>query len=343
MTSTLDPQNVRGSIEALPDQLADAYAMSERVKVPEEYGRCTRLLCCGMGGSGLGARFIETVYADTLRIPLVRVHGYRLPGFVDEETLVICSSYSGSTEEVLANFDEARRRGAKLLAIAAGSDLIRKAQEAKIPYYAIDPKHNPSNQPRMAVGYSIMGQLRMVAAAGLIELRRADVDEAIGAMRRVQGQSDSIERLARTMTGKVLLLGAAEHLVGPLHTINNQFNENAKTLTFDFSLPELNHHLLEGMKYPETNRENVCFLLIDSPSYDARNRKRLRLTAEVAEKNGIRTIIHEVEPGTRLAEGFALIQFGAYLNYALAMAYGQNPAPIPFVDYFKERLSKNEG
>lgn len=336
--SSIDSQNVFGSVEALPKQLIHAFAEAQKTKVPA--ATYDQLICCGMGGSGLGARFIETVYADRLQIPLIQVHGYQLPAFVQKKSLVICSSYSGTTEEVLANFDEAKKRGTTLLAIAAGGSLLEKAEEAKIPFYKIEPKHNPSNQPRMAVGYSIMGQLVMAAKAGLLSLSKEEVDEAVAAMERVQEKKEEIIALAKQLKGKIILFGAAEHLIGPMHTTNNQFNENAKTLTFDFQVPEMNHHLLEGTKYPASNKEDCAFLLFDSPSYDERNRKRIAVTAEIAEQNGIKTIKHVVEKGSRLAEGFSLIQFGAYLNWALAMEYGQDPAPIPFVDQFKKRLTK---
>ena len=161
-------------------------------------------------------------------------------------------------------------------------------------------------------------------------------------MRKAQGREEEAKALAAKAKDRIILFVAAEHLVGPLHTVNNQCNENAKTLTFDFPLPELDHHLLEGIKYPATNKDTVLIVFIDSQSYDPRNRKRLQLTREVAEKNHIPTLVHEVNKGTRLEEGLALIQFGAFANYHLAQGYGQDPAPIPFVDYFKEQMAKPE-
>jgi glucose/mannose-6-phosphate isomerase len=340
MATANDPLNVLGSIKAMPDQVLHAFEDAQRIRVPAHYQEATALVCCGMGGSGLGGRFIETVYAQELKIPLIRVHGYHLPASVGKHSLVICSAYSGTTEEPLWAWDEALRRDAMLLAISTGSTLVEKAKQAAMPYYQIDPKHNPSGQPRMAVGYSITGQLVMAAKAGLIMLGRKEIDGAVAAMRRAQEREEEARAIAAKAKGRVVLFAAAEHLVGPAHTTNNQFNENAKTLTFDFAIPELNHHLLEGLKYPPSNKGSVLIVLIDSPSYDPRNRKRLRITAEVAEQNGIPTVTHLVEQGTPLEEGLALIQFGAYANYHLSQGYGQDPAPIPFVDYFKKRMAE---
>jgi glucose/mannose-6-phosphate isomerase len=295
-----------------------------------------------MGGSGLGARCIETVYADRLKVPIAHLHDYHLPAFVDKDTLFLCSSYSGTTEEPLFAFDEALRRGAMTMAIGTGSTVIDKAKRAGVPYYQINAIHNPSGQPRMAVGYSIMGKIVLVAKAGLISLTKEDVDGAVAAMRAAQSRAGEAKALAAKAKGRVILFAAAEHLIGPLHTMNNQFNENAKTLTYDFAIPEINHHLLEGMKFPRSNAENTLFVLVDSERYDPRNRKRLQITAEIAAKNNVPVEIHTVAQGTLLEEAMALIQFGAFANYHLAMAYGQDPAPIPYVDYFKERLAAED-
>ena len=141
---------------------------------------------CGMGGSGLGARIIDSVYSESLNMPLVRINDYHLPGFADEKTLLICSSYSGETEESIACFDEGIEKDCKLMAIAAGGSLIDQAKRHKVPFYQIDPKYNPSKQPRMAIGYSIIGQLLLASKAGLFKLEKEDVLTMIDSMKSVQ-------------------------------------------------------------------------------------------------------------------------------------------------------------
>ncbi|MCU0373403.1 MAG: SIS domain-containing protein, partial [Ignavibacteria bacterium] len=144
---------------------------ANKIAVPKEYKNIKNVVMCGMGGSGLGARVIESVFASDLNIPLVRVNDYHIPRFVDSDTLVICSSYSGETEETLQNANEAIAKKVKCIVIANGGRLIDLAKENKLPFYDIEPNFNPSDQPRMAIGYSIVGQLVLSSKTGLFNFR----------------------------------------------------------------------------------------------------------------------------------------------------------------------------
>ena len=120
----LDKQNVLGSVEQLADQIEDAWNGAKSVKVPAEYKAVKNIVVSGMGGSALGAHVIKTLYKDSLRQPLEVVNHYQLPAYVNSDTLVVLSSYSGSTEETLASAEDAKKRGAKIVVIAAGGKLL---------------------------------------------------------------------------------------------------------------------------------------------------------------------------------------------------------------------------
>lgn len=347
----IDVSNVLGSVEELGKQCEHAWEEAGKVVVPDSYREVDNVVMCGMGGSGLGARVIDSVYSEQLRKPLIQIHEYHLPGFVNQKTLVICSSYSGETEETIANAEEAIARKAKWMAIGTGNTLIGLAKDHGVPFYQIVPKFNPSNQPRMAVGYSIVGQMALAAKAGVVELSDEQITEAVVAMDMVRDKSrveieiekNPAKQMAMKMKDKVVVFAAAEHLVGAIHTVNNQQNENAKNFCVDVAVPELNHHLMEGLKHPLTNPKNLLFVFINSNLYPERIRQRMLLTKEVAEKNGIEAMILETAAAAKLSQAFELIQLGAYANFYLSILYGQNPAPIPWVDWFKERLGQPLG
>lgn len=343
----IDTQNVLGSIEALPDQCLDAWHDANQVNLPENYKHYSKAVLCGMGGSGLGGRVIESVYGGNMKVPLVRVNDYHLPNFTDEDTLIVCSSYSGKTEETINNMNEAIEKKAKWMAIGTGGQLIETAKKENVPFYQINPKYNPSNQPRMAIGYSIIGQLSLVAKAGLINLTEFEINSLAESM-KVIIQRNAIEAtdnnlakdLALKMQNKIILLIASSHLLGALHTFNNQLNENAKTLSFDFQIPELNHHLMEGLKFPKENNKNIFLFIVNSNLYSDQIKKRIKITKDISEKNGIETFEFSLKADNALSQSFELIQFGAFVNFYLAMLYGIDPAPIPWVDYFKAEMAK---
>jgi glucose/mannose-6-phosphate isomerase len=339
----IDKQNVLGSIEALPQQCIHAWEETSKIEVPDSYRKIDKVVMCGMGGSGLGARVIESLYADEIKVPLVRVNDYHLPKWIDENTLVICSSYSGETEETIQNVKEAIAKKTKWMAIGAGNTLIKMAQEHRVPYYQINPKYNPSNQPRMAIGYSIVGQLVLVSKAGLIEFTKNDIDQVIPPMKSVIEKTDEAKNLAIKIEDKIIAFISASHLIGATHTINNQLNENAKVFSADFSIPELNHHLLEGFSHPNVNRSILFAFFINSSLFPERIIKRFEMTREVLKKNNIEIFEYKAKAENKIAQVFETIQFGAYVNFYLSMLYGQNPAPIPWVDYFKTRLGQPLG
>ena len=167
----VDVQNVLGSVEALPDQCKDAWEKSSMIDVPPYYKDVKNVVMCGMGGSGLGARVIESVFSNQLSMPIIKVNDYDLPSFTDIHTLVICSSYSGETEETVENARQAIERGAKWMAIGTGNTLIKLAEDKNIPFYKIEPDFNPSKQPRMAIGYSVIGQLQLLVVVFLLLFR----------------------------------------------------------------------------------------------------------------------------------------------------------------------------
>ena len=75
----------------------------------------------------------------------------------------------------------------------------------------------------------------------------------------------------------VILIGA-QFLTGSVHAFCNQLNENAKNMASYFALPELNHHLMEGLGFPSSNKSNLVSLFINSGLYDKRLQLRFELT-----------------------------------------------------------------
>ena len=347
----LDKENVYDSVVEFPKQCLDAWDANKDLQVPDTYKGVNKIVMTGMGGSGLGARVIESVFANDLPCPLIRVNDYDLPKWVDDKTLVICSSFSGTTEETIENVRQAKEKGTKWMAIGTGGGLIDAAKEAQVPYYQINPVYNPSRQPRMAVGYSIIGQLVMASKTGLISLSKDEVDEIVRAADEVQAgiridvptENNEAKQLAKKLQGRQVVFSVARHLLASAHVAKNQMNENAKNFSSIFEIPELNHHLMEGLRFPETNKQDLFFLFFESDLYPERITQRVNITKDVVGKNEIAHHSWKAKSGTKLSQAFELIQFCAFVNFYLAMLNGLDPAPIPWVDYFKEQLGQPLG
>ncbi len=344
----LDKQNVYGSVLALADQIADAWDQVQQLDVKVDASKVRNIVVAAMGGSALGPDVIKRAFKDSLHVPLEVVNDYSLPGYVDEHSLVILSSYSGTTEETLAAAEEAQQKGAQIMIITTGGGLAKLMDEKGYSGYKIVATHNPSNQPRMAIGYSVFGIVALLTKAGLLKLEESEVNAVIAAVRRLteelkieaSQENNAAKQMAFHMLQRVPVLVAAEHLEGAVHVFQNQLNENAKTYAEYRVVPELNHHLMEGLRFPEDLDTNLFFVLFNSNLYHHRTKKRITITQTVIENAGIDTIDMELENSSRLEQVFEVITFGAFTNFYLAMLEGIDPAPIETVDFFKAEMAK---
>lgn len=344
----IDKSNVLGSIEQMNSQVQQVWEVAKALQFDPSYKEVTNVVVAGMGGSVLGTHVIQTVFKDELKVPVTIVPDYTLPEFVNEKTLVIASSYSGSTEETLAATQDAINKGAKVTGITSGGKLAELLQSHNLPVLIFEPTYNPSNQPRMGLGYSIFGQIALFAQAGLLKVSDAEVAAVLEAIAQahllsgvdIEDDTNPAKILAFEFSTHIPVITAAGHLEGVAHVLANQLNENAKTYSEYRVIPELNHHLMEGLKFPHNLDGSIIFFIIESELYLQSNRLRATLTADVLEQNKIEHRSLTLKTKTKLEQAFELLVFGAYTSYYLAMLHGLDPAPIPWVDWFKEQLKK---
>ncbi len=345
----LDKHFVSDSIETLPDQIRQVMSEANLIKIPKGYSKINKVVLVGMGGSNLGIRIIRNAFADQIKVPINISAGYGVPKYVDKNTLYIISSYSGTTEEPLSTYLEAKKRGAKIIAItedSPSSKLKKIMFKDDVPGYVFKPQQNPSGQPRMGLGYSIMGIAVMLAKAGVIKIDAKEIKDIIDLL-EINSRKLSIRRLsanniakktALKLQNRAPLYVGAEHLSGNLHVFRNQTNENAKSFASYLILPDMNHYALEGLVNPATNKKNLIFLFFDSKLYKPRVQKRLKLSMDVAKKNGIETLKIELKAKTKKAQCFELLQYGTWISYYLGIIYKVDPVSIPWVDWFKKQL-----
>lgn len=341
----IDKSNMLGSIEALAKQVEHAWTDTQNITFPKK-SKIENVVVAGMGGSGLGADVIKNLFKSELKIPFDFIHSYDLPNYVNQNTLVILSSYSGTTEETLAGAKDAINRDAQVAVISAGGKLSELAATHGWPIYRIDPIHNPCNQPRMAIGYSVFGTIDLCHQAGIISLS----DEKVRAVQvtikqqlakcsvEVKADKNPAKMLAYAMLDRRGILVGAEFLEGAVHVGANQINENAKAFADYKVIPEINHHLMEGLKYPKTNSHTHVMFFVNSKLYHPKNQKRMTITQELVDENGIETIAVEMTAKTKIEQVFETITLFAFAGYYLSMLEGIDPSPIPFVDSFKAKL-----
>ena len=335
------------SIEELGNQVKHAWEDLKSVSFTPT-AEIKNVVIAGMGGSGLGADVIKHLFKDKLDVPFDYVHDYTLPGYVNENTLVVLASYSGTTEEILSCSKYAQEKQTQVMVIAAGGDLETLAQENGYTFYKIDPKFNPSNQPRMAIGYAVFGTIGLLSKAGIISVTDQEIEAVVATIERqiadckveITGEENPAKALAYMMIDRRPVFVASDFLEGAVHVSTNQHNENAKAFVDYKIVPEMDHHLLEGLKYPKSNATNHIFIFIQSLLYHPKNVIRIQLTQKIVDSNDIDTLTLPLKAQTKIEQVFELLTVLAFAGFYLAMLEGINPSPIPFVESFKVDLKE---
>ncbi|MCC6323825.1 SIS domain-containing protein [Candidatus Nomurabacteria bacterium] len=336
-----DTKNVFGSVELFAKQCRSTW---ENVSEKKEGKKVRNILVAGMGGSALGAYILQSLNIFT--VPITMSHDYNIPAWVDENTLVLAISYSGGTEETLSATHLALEKKAQMVCITVGGELEKIATENNLDLRKINTEYNPCNQPRFGVGFMMMHIIKVATDYRVCNLNSDEVAKALMELEAWQNnfkQNNLIDEIyteAQTLRDVMQVLVYSEHLTNLGRFTRNQIHETAKTLALAHEIPELNHHLMEGLEFPNTNKEKVYFMFFESNLYSEKINKRIAVTKDVLAKQGIKYTTVEMEGRSKLAQILIGMQRAMYLAYTLGIIHQKDPSDIKWVNYFKEQLAK---
>ena len=343
----LDTLNMLGEIDNLPDQLAYAFQLGMKHDLPD-WKNFRQIVIAGMGGSAIGADLLASYCASLAPLPVSVHRDYSLPVHArGEESLVICSSHSGNTEETLDAFESARKAECRIVVVCTGGELAKRAKENNIPIWTFDH----AGQPRAAVGFSFGLLLAMFQRLGFIPDQSKEMEDAVASMKRTQQHlkadvpavKNPAKRYAGQLMGRWVTFMGSGLLSVVARRWKGQINEVAKAgANFEF-LPEADHNTLAGTKNPEeTLNAHTMTLFLRAPSDHPRNRLRSDLTRKAFMLEGMNTDYIDARGNTPLAHMWTSILFGDYMSYYLAMGYGVDPTPIQALVEFKEAMKETK-
>lgn len=332
-----DPQDTLGSTEHLVRQCKAAWEEVNSLPLKRFEEPVTKVVFCGMGASIYGALVLKALLSRDLPFPIELISDYYLPDYVDKNTLVVLTSYSGSTEEVLSCAHDGLAKEAKMVVLTKGGKLAEFAKDHNIPAYIFDGKLNPAGVPRLGNGYTILGLIGLLNKLGVITIEEHEITNAII---RFDEKFADLKKQALdeypTFENKIPIIFAAEHLAGNAQILRNQFNETSKSFSSFFLIPDLNHHLMEGLQFPKN--APLHFIILNSRNYSEKISQRVELTKQVVEQNGYPVHVFQTSGQTIYDDFLETLQYGSFLTLYLALAYEQNPAVNPWVDWFKDQL-----
>ena len=322
-----------------PAQLADALHRVESAGI-EPRERAGGLVVCGMGGSAIGADLAAAAIGPRARRPIGVVRGYELDPWTGPDTLVLCTSYSGDTEEALACFEAAGEAGAPRVAVTIGGALAENARAAGVPVIGI-----PSGfQPRAAVAYIVVAALECAAACGAAPSLREEVGAAAESLAGLapgwspDAPEDSEPKaLARALWGSIPVVHGAEATVPVARRWKTQLNENPKLPAFWAELPEANHNEICGWERARDLGPFSAVFLADADQHP-RVERRIQLTAAAVAAAGGGVERAESRGDTRTARLLSLVMLGDLVSVYVAVLAGTDPSPVDAIERLKTQL-----
>lgn len=309
--------------------LVSAYTLSE--KAPHH------ILICGMGGSGSTGDFFQALCPQS-EIPVLVHKTPDLPTWVNQDTLVVCVSYSGNTAETLSCLMQAQEKGAALHLLSSGGMMLEMANAQDISHVELEG----GLPPRAALFDMLFALVGSLCNQPYLHLDAKH-------FRRVLEYTEKLSKdwkldsasapplpfeLAQKLYQKTLHIwgrsGGADTLA---IRWKNQLAENAKILSFAAVLPELNHNEIVSLCHQSVSQRGVVYLSL-TPEVSVFDAISLELVGEHVGST------HQV-----LAEGrspeeclFYLLYLADFVSVYLAYLQGVDPTPIAAIDTLKQRM-----
>lgn len=342
--AAVDPQGMLADALSLPDQLRDAAWKVESAGLAP-WEATGGLVIAGMGGSGIGGELAAAVIGAEASRPISFARSYELPSWTTEDTTVLCTSYSGNTEETLACYEGAGVIGARRVVATTGGRLAQLARRDGVPVIPIAG----GLQPRAALGYVFTAAVEVAGLAGVAPRRGAELDVAAAHLEELarewgaDGPDDAEPKaLARRLLGTLPLIYGAGVTAPVAYRWKSQINENAKLHAFAHQLPEADHNELMGWeRAAESGRFSAVFL--SDPDLHPRIAKRIEETRRIVAPQAATTVVVPARSGgTALERVLTMALLGDLTSIYLAVLRGVDPSPIAGIDALKESLADEE-
>lgn len=326
-----DKSNMRGVIIDSSSQLRKGLELAENVKIQ---GKFENVIICGIGGSALPVNVLNSAFNSS--VPVLAHRDYSLPKEANKNSLIICVSYSGNTEETVSALEEALQKNLKVIGIATGGKIEKICQENNVQLVKI-----PSGiQPRSATGYLFSALAKILAVAGVIEDASKEIIKTSDELEKItQDLEKQAKNLAKKLAGKTPVIYSSDKFKALARIWKIKFNENSKIPAFWNYFPELNHNEMVGFSEKNGNC-NFHFIIIKDKDEHARNLKRMELFSKLMIERGLEVDFVELPEGSNLFKIFSNLMLGDWASYYLALENKTDPTPVKIVEDFKKMLAE---
>ncbi|MBK9108952.1 MAG: bifunctional phosphoglucose/phosphomannose isomerase [Saprospiraceae bacterium] len=323
-------------VRRFPDQLKEGLELFKLSDVSSGEQAVLNIYISGMGGSAVGADFVEAIVRDVCNVPITVGKSYTVPHFISENTLAIVSSYSGNTEETISSYHQLVQRGAKVVVISSGGELIRRAHELKQDIIQL-----PSgwSSPRACLSYSLVAQLYALHKLNIID--HFYVKQLIASIKLMEDCREEIieqaRQLADLLQDKWVVIYSSDHFEPVCLRFRQQINENSKMLCWHNVIPEMNHNELVGWRW---NHPFVASVFIRDREEYSRIQARMELTKEVVGHYAASVMDIYARGDSYLEKSLYLVHLLDFVSVFLAEKNQVDAVEVRVIDFLKTELSK---
>jgi glucose/mannose-6-phosphate isomerase len=322
----IDRRNALGVVRNFPEQCEEAIRIGKEFSKNLNLKKPRSVCVCGMGGSAITGDILRTWLKDyDIRV----FRGYDLPEYVDRDSLVFVSSYSGNTEETLSMFRQAFRRKLNIIGIASGGKLEKECKEESIPLIKIPG----GMQPRYAIAYLLFPLLVVLKKIRFIK-EGSDLGRVIKNLKEtrdeltpdVKTKDNPAKRIAVRLRGKIPLIYGFGKFEAIALRAKAQFNENSKIHSFSDNFPELSHNTVEGWESPRDLSKMFAVIFIRDKDEDKETRTRIEFTEDAVKSAGGSFIeIHSVYRSD-LSRILSVMYMLNFVSVYLGILYRKDPS-----------------
>ena len=324
-------------ISKFTTQLQEAYEIGSNSDLKTTNKKITSVIICGSGGSGIGGKIVSQIAEKHSQVPFVTHNTYSLPNFVDENTLVVISSYSGNTEETVSAFKEALKRNSEIACVTSGGEIQRIANENNTNCIII-PGGNP---PRAMLTYSLTQLFFILNNYGIINGDfKTDLTSSILLLNNeVESIKEEAKKVTEIIKNKTILIYTDVSFEGVGTRFKQQLNENSKTLAYSNIIPEMNHNELLGWN---GGNDSFSAIFLRNETDNKRNQVRMEISKEVVSKKTNSVVDVFSKGNSEIERTLYLILLTDWVSVYLADEYGVDAIEIKVIDHLKHELSKEK-
>ena len=325
---------MKNLIANFPKQLTEAINIGNNAKLSASSHTISNVLICGLGGSGIGGSIVSELVVSKANVPINVSKGYFIPAYVNENTLVIISSYSGNTEETLNCLELAIAKNSKIVCVTSGGKVLEIAKEKKLDTIIV-PGGMP---PRSCLGYSLTQLFFILSFNNIISFNfKEELEKAV---KLIDEEKNNIHTeakiIAEKLKDKTPVIYATTYNEGIAIRFRQQLNENSKMLCWHQIIPEMNHNELVG--WTKKNDDLTVLIFLDKDEY-SRNLARVEINKEVIKKYADITEVFS-KGASAIEKAIYFIHLGDWISVYLADIRNVDATEINVINHLKSELSK---